>query len=114
MTQLHEIQANGAFIDLSTDELVATAVQREEGRIAKNGALNVNTGKRTGRSPKDRFIVEDDRTRTTVDWGAVNQRLAPEVFEKLWNRAVEHVNQVDRFISHLRVGSDPEHYLPLK
>jgi len=101
------------FTDLSVDALLEEAVRRGEGKIAANGALCVETGKRTGRSPLDRFIVCDDTTRDTVDWGKVNQQFDPEQFEKLWNKAKTYLESRDHFIAHLHVGADAEYALPV-
>ena len=61
------------YENLSVEELIDAALERNEGEIASNGALLVKTGKRTGRSPLDRFIVEDESTQNSVDWGDVNK-----------------------------------------
>jgi len=53
--------------NLSVDDMVKLAVERKEGIVNSTGSLSVNTGKYTGRSPDDRFIVYDDKTRDTVD-----------------------------------------------
>src|SRR5215468_9979570 len=77
--------------------LAELAVVRGEGQFAANGALVVMTGQRTGRSPKDRFIVRDRTTDATVDWGAVNQPIAPEVFDALWHRVQTHLANNEAF-----------------
>jgi len=100
--------------ELALAELAEFALLRGEGQFAANGALVVRTGKRTGRSPKDRFIVRDRTTDTTVDWGAVNQPIAPEVFDALWNRVKGHLAETETFVSHLHVGADTDHYLPIE
>tara|TARA_Y100001933_G_scaffold43567_2_gene40976 strand:+ start:1059 stop:2624 length:1566 start_codon:yes stop_codon:yes gene_type:complete len=102
------------YEDLSSPVLAELAVLREEGQLAANGAIVVRTGKRTGRSPKDRFIVDEPSTRDAIDWGAVNQPIAPEIFDALWDRVQVHLDDQDRFLSHLHVGADPEHYLPIE
>jgi phosphoenolpyruvate carboxykinase (ATP) len=73
--------------NLSAAELINMALTREEGILASNQALAVTTGPRTGRSPKDRFIVKDDTTAGTVDWNSINQPISPEKFDALWDRA---------------------------
>lgn len=100
-------------IQLSAAELAKIALQRGEGRLCSNGALVVATGKRTGRSPKDKFIVKDTITANTVDWGAVNQPFASEHFDTLWQRANDYLTGKDVFISHLKVGADPNLGLPI-
>ena len=58
--------------NLPSDSLLEIALKNGEGTIVKNGALVVTTGKRTGRSPADKFIVSDDKTRDVVNWGPVS------------------------------------------
>ncbi len=105
---------NKTYTDLSTNELVKAALARGEGVLSANQALSVETGKRTGRSPKDRFIVKDAMTEKTVDWGEVNQPIAPQIFEKLWQRCEAYLSEREIFISHLQVGADPTYFLPVK
>ena len=102
------------YTELSAAELAELALLRGEGQFAANGAIVVKTGKRTGRSPKDRFIVKDRITEDTVDWGAVNQPVAPELFRALWDRVQDHLAGTETFVSHLHVGADPQHYLPIE
>ena len=73
------------FENLSVEELINAALDRDEGELASNGALLVKTGKRTGRSPLDRFIIEDETTKNSVDWGAVNKPFDSDSFINLWN-----------------------------
>ena len=83
--QKEVLSMQGSFqVNLSIDELVNAALARNEGELASNGALVAKTGVRTGRSPKDRFIVRDAVTENTVDWNATNQALPPDVFDALW------------------------------
>ena len=64
---------NNILWDLSADELVNHTLSMKMGKIVKSGALAINTGKFTGRAPKDRFIVRDDITEGNIDWGSINQ-----------------------------------------
>lgn len=95
-----------SHVDLTSQELVAFALERGEGILAKNGALSVDTGARTGRSPKDRFIVQDAQTTSEIAWGVINQPLEPAIFHALWQRVEEYMQNRESFISHLRVGAD--------
>ncbi|WP_199609866.1 phosphoenolpyruvate carboxykinase [Flocculibacter collagenilyticus] len=101
------------YVDLSVAELIELAVNRNEGTLAANGAFVAVTGRRTGRSPKDRYIVKEPSTENDIQWGAVNQPIEAEKFDALWQRVENHIVDKDHFVSHLEVGADPEHYQPL-
>ncbi|MDF1653982.1 MAG: phosphoenolpyruvate carboxykinase [Coxiellaceae bacterium] len=100
--------------NLTVDELLEQALTRGEGVIAANGAFCVATGERTGRSPKDRFIIRDELTDNTIEWGTVNQPMTPLAFNALWARAEDYMQQRETFVSALHVGADPEEYLPVE
>ncbi|KAF6510556.1 Phosphoenolpyruvate carboxykinase (ATP) [Geobacillus stearothermophilus] len=76
---------------LSVAELVEKVLQRNEGRLTHTGAVAVTTGKYTGRSPKDKYIVEEPSTKQTIDWGTVNQPMSPETFEKLYDKVLDYL-----------------------
>lgn len=102
-------------IDLTRDELFNIALERKEGRLCSNGALATESGARTGRSPKDRFIVKDDITEKTVAWGNANQPISTNAFQAFWERAEAYLSEKDDcFISHLRVGACEENFLPVE
>jgi len=77
----------------SAAELVKEALQNGEGVLASSGALAVDTGKFTGRSPKDRFIVADSITEDSVWWGDVNIKFKPENFDSLMVKMVDYLNE---------------------
>src|SRR5262249_42045297 len=92
-----------------------TALARGEGELASNQALVVKTGARTGRSPKDRFIVRDHNTETQVDWNNINQPISPEKFDALWQKAHQYLEAKEvHFVSHLRVGAHDSLSIPVK
>lgn len=104
-----------SHINLSINQLVDMALARGEGELASNQALVVKTGPRTGRSPKDRFIVKDDITESQVDWNAINQPLTTDKFNALWKRAEHYLNQKDdSFVSYLQAGQDEQYGIPIK
>ncbi len=89
------------------------ALEAGEATRSANGAICVETGARTGRSPKDRFIVQDAITQNTVDWGPINQPMTPEVFAALWQKATDHLAQHPHHTQDLRVGWDVKHTCPV-
>ena len=108
--------ASGPQVHANTPvvQLIESALQRGEGRLAANGAFVAYTGSRTGRSPKDKFTVDDSTTHTLVDWGKVNQPFSPERFEALLERVVEHMRERDLFVQDLYSGADPAYRLPIR
>ena len=101
--------------NLSVPTLVENVLAREEGVLTSTGAVRATTGKYTGRSPKDRFIVKDDVSENIVDWGAVNQPIDEATFEKLYNRVMNHLgNQEDLFSFKGFAGADKKHQLPVQ
>ena len=101
-------------VDLSASELVEQALKRNEGKLSANGALSVVTGSRTGRSPKDRFIVKDAITENAVEWGNINQPISQEKFAEMWARVENYLDDKETFVSHLQVGSDPKYNVKVK
>lgn len=99
--------------NLSTPQLVEAAIARGEGSLAANGALVALTGARTGRSPKDKFTVEDEETRNRIDWGKVNQRFDSVKFEALLDRVIKHMSERDLYVMDLYAGADPQYRLPI-
>ena len=94
--------------------LVEYAVGRGEVRLTANGAVTGCTGEHTGRSPKDKFIVRDEMTRDTVDWGAVNQPVKPGVFDALHQRVIDYLWDRELFVQDLFCGADSAYRLPFR
>ena len=100
--------------NLPSDSLLEIALKNGEGTIVKNGALVERTVKRTGRTPADKFIVIDDKTRDVVNWGQDNQPIDSQIFEKLWDESEEYLKDKTVFTSDLHVGASEEHYQPVR
>lgn len=102
------------FENLPTTRLIEQGIQRKEGVLSETGALVVETGDRTGRSPLDRYIVEEPSTSDHIKWGNVNRAFSVTNFDTLWQDVEQHVSQKDSFLSLLHIGADEEHYLPMR
>jgi len=101
------------YENLSVPALVEQAVARGEGVLAQTGALVARTFERTGRSPKDKFIVKDDETSSRVWWDN-NRATTPEVFERLWDKALAHLNSRDLFVVDAWACADPAHRINVR
>lgn len=98
------------YRDLSIEALVERATANKEGEIADNGALVVKTGARTGRSPKDKFIVKDAQTEKKIAWNDLNQSITTEQFNALWQKASNYLEKKSEYyVSKLRVGAHPKY-----
>ena len=106
--------AKQVFENLTTDELIEKALERNEGQITDKGALAADTGEFTGRSPKDKFLVKDAKTADTAWWGAVNQPFESEKFDALLNRVVAHLEGREIFVRHAYACADPTYRLNIQ
>lgn len=79
-------------------ELVETSILNREGTLSSSGALAADTGKFTGRSPYDRFVVKDDLTADNVWWGAINQPVTEEAFEALFEQVGNYFSSTDKHL----------------
>ena len=91
--------ANTIHYQSSPEELVQDTLRMGEGVLNDTGALLIRTGEFTGRSPKDKFIVEDSITKDSVDWASTfNQPVTPEVFDALYAKITAHLASKDIFV----------------
>src|SRR6476469_678523 len=100
--------------NLPPASLIEVAIRRREGMLSHTGALTVNTGKYTGRSPDDRFIVDDEITHNTVDWGKVNHSLSQDKYELIFERLKNHLDKREYFVFDGFVGADTKIRLPIR
>lgn len=101
--------------NLVTAPLYEAAVRRGEGMIARDGPLAVKTGRHTGRSAQDRFIVRDETTEQSIWWGKSNKPMDPAAFDRLHADFLEALGQKDElFVADLFGGSQPEHRVKVR
>ncbi len=105
---------NSIWWNLSTPALYEQAVQRHEGMVAHLGPLVTRTGQYTGRSPKDRFIVEEPTTKDRIHWGKVNHPFDKDHYEVLRARLTAYLQGKDLFVQDCYTGADPAHRLPIR
>ncbi|MFK7731253.1 MAG: phosphoenolpyruvate carboxykinase [Pseudomonadales bacterium] len=114
MTAKQTTESPTRYMDLAPSELIERSLRSGEGQLASNGSLVVTTGKRTGRSPADRYIVQEPSTSDMIDWGAVNRPFDSDKFDALWERVSDFAATQDSFVAQLHVGADTEHYIPVR
>ncbi|MDR1701260.1 MAG: phosphoenolpyruvate carboxykinase (ATP) [Sporomusaceae bacterium] len=97
-------QAANVYRNLPAAELVEEALKRGEGSLLANGALRVTTGKYTGRSPNDKFVVATENVKAEIDWQS-NKAMTPENFERIFERMQAYAQNKDLFVFDGFVGA---------
>jgi phosphoenolpyruvate carboxykinase (ATP) len=105
----HRVQAN-----LATAELYERAIRADEGLIAAEGPLVVRTGKHTGRSPQDKFVVHEPSSESKVWWGDVNQPIDEAHYEGFRERLLDHLATRDVYAQDCFIGAHPDHRRSLR
>ena len=100
--------------NLTTPQLYEEILRRKEGNISHLGPMVVNTGKYTGRSPEDKFIVEEPSSAAEVWWGTVNKTFDEAHFDALEERIEAHLADSEVYVQDCYAGSDPDHRLTLR
>ena len=102
-------------IQLSVPQLVEKATTRGEAKLTADGAITAQTGKYTGRSPKDKYIVEEASSKDKIDWGNVNRPISSEIFESLYTKVLRHLKSKDElFVFKGFAGADPASRLSIQ
>ena len=116
LTQVDSIDLHPKVIyrNLSVEDLIENSLKKNEGTLTKSGSLSVKTGKYTGRSPQDRFIIDDENTHSTIDWGSVNRPFPPEKFDQIFEKMKNFVQDKELFIFDGFVGADSQNRLPIR
>jgi len=99
---------------LSVAALIEHALRNSEGLLAANGAFVSRTGPHTGRSPKDKYVVDTPEVHDQIDWGPVNQPMPPEMFDRLHNRMLAYLQNRTLYVQDLFLGADPDYRVALR
>lgn len=111
----HGIKNPGiVYWNLTTAMLYEQVTRRNEGKIAHLGPLVVQTGSHTGRSPNDRFIVEEPGSEADIWWGKVNRPFSQENFDYLYRKMLAYTQNRDIFVFDGYVGADPKYRMPVR
>jgi phosphoenolpyruvate carboxykinase (ATP) len=111
----HGIDAGGdVYWQPTVSFLTSRALLRGDAQLAEGGALVVDTGLHTGRSPKDKFVVRTPISEDRIAWGSVNQPLAEESFEGLREKVVAYLANRDLYVVDAFAGADPAHRLTVR
>src|SRR5438270_7000104 len=86
------------YWNLTTPALYEEAVRRREGLIAQAGPIVFHTGRHTGRSPKDKFVVRNAESQGDVSWGMTNQPIYPDAFDRLHRRMLRYLDSKELFV----------------
>lgn len=106
-------QARKAVYDLNPAELVEAALANKEGVLSAEGALCVTTGKHTGRSPKDKFIVDTPAVHDKISWSN-NTPCSEETFDRLYAKMEEYAKDHTLYVTDVYAGADPKNRLQVK
>lgn len=101
-----DMLAAKVYLNVDADTLVEQTIERGQGKISDQGALCIETGKFTGRSPKDRFIVKDDYTQDVIDWGEVNIPISTSAFDNLLEKMQIFLQDKEVWVRNCYAGAD--------
>jgi phosphoenolpyruvate carboxykinase (ATP) len=99
---------------LPSENLQEEVVRKGQGKITKSGALTINTGEFTGRSPMDRFIVKDRITQDKVWWGDINIPFDQDAFDALYDKVTNYLSGKEVFVRDSYACADPEYKLNIR
>lgn len=108
------LKNTSAFWNLSPEKLAEISIEQGIATQADSGALNVLTGKFRGRSPQDRFIVEDDITRDHIWWGDINKPFDPDKFDALYDKVVDYLSGKEIYVRDAYACADPTYRLNIR
>lgn len=106
---IHPTMTPQVLVDATPAVLIEQTIARHEGQLSANGALVVNTGVYTGRSPADRFIVADPAINDQIWWGDVNRPIDAHYFTELRQQLEAHLASRDTYVLHASVNADAQY-----
>lgn len=115
-----DLQSIGGYLNgkiyrnLKPAALITEAIKNGEGTLAESGALVVNTGRYTGRSPKDRFIVKQDSVKELINWGEINLPIEEFVFDSLYEQVLEYLKEKNLYVFDGYVGAMKEYSMNIR
>lgn len=95
-------------------ELVETALATEECRLTDTGALLIETGKYTGRSPKDRYIVDEPESSGKINWGSENRKLSQDKYERIYKELTKYLSGKEVYLFDGFAGADPKYRVAIR
>ncbi len=107
-------KTNQVHYQLRPETLSKQTVDRGEGVLSEKGALVIQTGEFTGRSPKDKFIVKDDITKDSVNWNNFNLPIEEKVFDNLYNKLVSYLDDKEIWVRDSYACADPKYRLNIR
>lgn len=114
VSQLGLSNVEMAYWNLHPSELIEETIVRGEGFLTDVGALAIDTGEFTGRSPKDKYVVYDDNTKDSVWWGDVNNRFESHQFDALHNRMLAYYGKKEIWVRDSYVCADPTYRMNIR
>ena len=108
------IAPKAVYHNLEPAALTEMAVARNDGKLSETGALVVYTGKYTGRSPNDRFVVDSPGVHDEIEWGSVNSPISEENFDAIYNKMMAYLQGREIFIFDGFAGADNNYALPIR
>ena len=116
LTQMQELGISSSKIHRNSpvEKLVEISISNNEGVLTSTNSLSVKTGKYTGRSPNDRFIIYDDETHDKIDWGEINHQFPTEKFNQILEKMEKSIVDKEIFVFDGFVGADKNNRLPIR
>lgn len=105
---------DNVYWNLNPSQLYEHAIQNSEAQLTDKMAIRILTGKYTGRSPKDKFVVDEETTTEHIDWGEFNQPISEEIFDNLHKKMIDYLSDKDLYVKDLFAGADPEYRLNVR